>query len=53
MVKCCLARSTQRPNTYGPAMERGVGLRLGRRHPDQLIVGETVDFWRVEPRSSG
>ena len=31
----------------------GVGRRLGRRHPDQLIVGETVDFWRVEPRSSG
>ena len=26
----------------------GVGLRRGRRDPNQLYVGETVDFWRVE-----
>jgi hypothetical protein len=26
----------------------GVGLRRGRRHPDTLIVGDAVDFWRVE-----
>ena len=26
----------------------GPGLRRGRRHPDQLSVGEPVDFWRVE-----
>jgi uncharacterized protein YbjT (DUF2867 family) len=26
----------------------GVGLRRGRRHPDHLFVGESVDFWRVE-----
>ncbi len=26
----------------------GVGVRRGRRHPDQLRVGETLDFWRVE-----
>jgi len=26
----------------------GVGLRRGRRDPDRLRVGETVDFWRVE-----
>lgn len=26
----------------------GVGLRRGRRDPDRLIVGDTVDFWRVE-----
>ena len=26
----------------------GVGLRRGRRDPDHLYVGETVDFWRVE-----
>jgi uncharacterized protein YbjT (DUF2867 family) len=26
----------------------GVGLRRGRRHPFELAVGETVDFWRVE-----
>jgi uncharacterized protein YbjT (DUF2867 family) len=26
----------------------GVGLRRGRRHPDELAVGDTVDFWRVE-----
>jgi hypothetical protein len=26
----------------------GVGLRRGRRHPDRLVVGDAVDFWRVE-----
>ncbi len=26
----------------------GIGLRRGRRHPDDLGVGEVVDFWRVE-----
>ncbi len=26
----------------------GVGLRHGRRDPDSLRVGDTVDFWRVE-----
>jgi len=26
----------------------GVGLRRGRRDPDRLIVGDAVDFWRVE-----
>jgi len=26
----------------------GVGLRRGRRNPDQLYVGESLDFWRVE-----
>jgi hypothetical protein len=26
----------------------GVGLRRGRRDPEQLHVGETLDFWRVE-----
>jgi hypothetical protein len=25
----------------------GVGLRLGRRHPTELRVGDTLDFWRV------
>ncbi|MBN1627338.1 MAG: SDR family oxidoreductase, partial [Deltaproteobacteria bacterium] len=25
----------------------GVGLRRGRRHPEQLFVGEALDFWRV------
>jgi len=28
----------------------GVGLRRGRRHPDRVSVGETIDFWRVEAR---
>jgi uncharacterized protein YbjT (DUF2867 family) len=28
----------------------GVGLRRGRRDPERLYVGETVDFWRVEER---
>jgi uncharacterized protein YbjT (DUF2867 family) len=26
----------------------GVGMRLGRRDPDHLWVGDAVDFWRVE-----
>jgi hypothetical protein len=26
----------------------GVGMRRGRRHPDQLRVGDVVDWWRVE-----
>jgi uncharacterized protein YbjT (DUF2867 family) len=26
----------------------GVGLRRGRRHPDQISVGEALDFWRVD-----
>lgn len=26
----------------------GVGLRRGRKHPDQIQVGDALDFWRVE-----
>jgi uncharacterized protein YbjT (DUF2867 family) len=26
----------------------GVGLRRGRRHPNEVHVGESLDFWRVE-----
>ena len=26
----------------------GVGLRRGRRDPEELIVGDVLDFWRVE-----
>lgn len=26
----------------------GVGFRRGRRHPDEILVGEALDFWRVE-----
>jgi uncharacterized protein YbjT (DUF2867 family) len=26
----------------------GVGMRRGRRHPDELRQGEALDFWRVE-----
>jgi hypothetical protein len=25
----------------------GVGLRRGRRSPDQLVAGDSLDFWRV------
>jgi hypothetical protein len=25
-----------------------VGLRRGRRHPDEIRAGESLDFWRVE-----
>ena len=26
----------------------GVGMRRGRRHPDEIRVGDAIDFWRVE-----
>jgi uncharacterized protein YbjT (DUF2867 family) len=26
----------------------GVGLRRGRRHPDEIRAGESLDFWRAE-----
>ncbi|MBN2068434.1 MAG: SDR family oxidoreductase [Opitutales bacterium] len=26
----------------------GPGLRRGRRHPTEMLAGETIDFWRVE-----
>ena len=26
----------------------GIGLRRGRRHPEELREGDVVDFWRVE-----
>jgi uncharacterized protein YbjT (DUF2867 family) len=26
----------------------GAGMRRGRRHPQSLVVGDTLDFWRVE-----
>ncbi|UDY36056.1 SDR family oxidoreductase [Dermatobacter hominis] len=26
----------------------GVGMRRGRRHPDELWIGDALDFWRVE-----
>jgi uncharacterized protein YbjT (DUF2867 family) len=26
----------------------GVGMRRGRRHPEELQVGDALDFWRVE-----
>ncbi|MGB7982418.1 MAG: DUF2867 domain-containing protein, partial [Candidatus Nanopelagicales bacterium] len=31
----------------------GPGLRRGRRHPRELLVGEAVDFWRVEEIEPG
>jgi len=31
----------------------GVGLRRGRRDPDRLMIGEAIDFWRVEEREPG
>ncbi|NBU31635.1 MAG: SDR family oxidoreductase [Actinobacteria bacterium] len=31
----------------------GPGLRRGRRNPDRLVAGETVDFWRVEECDRG
>jgi hypothetical protein len=31
----------------------GVGIRRGRRDPDRLCVGDTVDCWRVESIEPG
>jgi len=31
----------------------GPGIRRGRRHPQELQLGETVDFWRVEAVRQG
>lgn len=31
----------------------GVGMRRGRRHPDQVYQGEPLDFWRVERAAPG
>jgi uncharacterized protein YbjT (DUF2867 family) len=31
----------------------GVGLRRGRRHPDDVRVGESLDFWRVQELKPG
>ena len=31
----------------------GVGMRRGRRHPDRLAVGDSLDFWRVEAYEPG
>ena len=31
----------------------GVGLRRGRRHPEDLTTGEALDFWRVAKVSPG
>ena len=31
----------------------GVGMRRGRRRPDALVVGDTLDFWRVEAYEPG
>jgi len=34
-------------------MVGGVGLRRGRRDPEHLRIGESLDFWRVEALESG
>ena len=31
----------------------GAGLRRGRRHPDDLRIGDALDFWRVEDVAAG
>ncbi|ASK66123.1 NAD(P)-dependent oxidoreductase [Brachybacterium avium] len=31
----------------------GPGLRRGRRHPDRLVVGDALDWWRVERIEDG
>jgi len=31
----------------------GVGMRRGRRHPEQIAEGDVIDWWRVEQFESG
>lgn len=31
----------------------GIGMRRGRRHPDEVHVGDAIDFWRVEAVEPG
>jgi uncharacterized protein YbjT (DUF2867 family) len=31
----------------------GVGFRRGRRHPDEVRVGDALDFWRIEAAEPG
>jgi uncharacterized protein YbjT (DUF2867 family) len=31
----------------------GVGVRRGRKHPTDIVVGDTLDFWRVEAYQPG
>lgn len=31
----------------------GIGMRRGRRHAEQILVGDTVDCWRVESFEPG
>jgi hypothetical protein len=31
----------------------GVGLRRGRRHPEEIRIGDALDFWRVEAIEPG
>jgi hypothetical protein len=38
---------------WADALAGGVGMRRGRRHPDQLWVGDALDFWRVEDVQPG
>ena len=38
---------------YADLLLGGVGLRRGRRDPDQVVVGDALDFWRVEAWEPG
>lgn len=38
---------------YADLLLGGVGMRRGRRDPERVIVGDTVDFWRVEAFEPG
>jgi len=31
----------------------GVGVRRGRRHPEEILEGDTIDWWRVEKYQPG
>ncbi len=44
----CFANWAWRLRGVLDRMLGGAGLRRGRRHPDDLRVGDAVDFWRVD-----
>ena len=42
------ANALWRVRGFADLLFGGVGVRRGRRHPERLLAGDALDFWRVE-----
>jgi uncharacterized protein YbjT (DUF2867 family) len=42
------ANALWRLRGFADLLAGGVGVRRGRRHPERLLAGDALDFWRVE-----